>query len=103
MADEEFERQLTAILKDWLQRCYTDPAKLLILPEYMPQILTLIHEAGYRKIEGEPPILSDNERMVALEDLQAKAIYGEDIRWDKVSEVIARRQVGADIKWLKSQ
>ncbi len=46
-------------------------------------------------------LLTDEERHDALMDLSARVTeMGEDIRWNKVSEVIAEAQHKKTIKWL---
>ena len=41
-------------------------------------------------------VISDSDRLDALTSLEHRALAGEDIRWDKVSECIAQAQVAAD-------
>ena len=47
--------------------------------------------------------LTEEECMVALTDLQYRAQSGEDIRWDKVSEVIKQAQLKKLVEWIEEQ
>ena len=45
-------------------------------------------------------VMSDSDRLDALASLEYRALAGEDIRWDKVSECIAQAQAAADQKLI---
>jgi len=73
--DEELREQITNLLKD-AQISLASIDKLVLSKgdrflrrqrsrrEYAQKIIDAIHEAGYRKIEGEPPILSEDDVMI---------------------------------------
>ncbi len=81
MADEEVRQRVAKLIRDGF---------LIKTPlDITDHILALIKEAGYRKVTGRPPLLSDEER---------RDIW---VSREGTLEAIAKAQRDADVKFYK--